>query len=192
MYVIYIGKKKIVKIITILFLLGCFLAGLKLNILEKVLYPYPYRDIIERYAAEYGIDPLLVIAVIREESHFLPKSSSPKGAIGLMQLMPSTAKEIAGWLKEDYSQVDLKQPEDNIRYGTWYLATLYKEFSGNTGLSLAAYNAGSGRVKGWLENSKKSSNSYLLKDIPFPETKEYVQKVLKSYNKYSELYGGKK
>ena len=106
-----------------------------------------------------------------------------------MQLMPDTAKEIAVWLEENYEDVDLTKPDDNIRYGTWYLATRSKEFSGNIIITLASYNAGIGRVKSWLKESPKDFNSYLIEDIPYKETREYVQKVLKSYGKYSKLYG---
>jgi soluble lytic murein transglycosylase len=188
LHIVIIPKKKIVKTAVILFLLGCIFAGLKFNLLGKIFYPYLYKETVERYASAYGVDPHLVIAVIREESHFIPKSSSHKGAVGLMQLMPATAEEIAGWLKEDYRQVNLELPEDNIRYGTWYLSALKKEFSDNTILVLAAYNAGSGRVKNWLRSSERDFNSYLIEDIPFPETRDYVLKVLNSYQKYSEIY----
>lgn len=160
----------------------------KSNSLEKIFYPYFYKQTVEKYALVYQTDPLFVIAVIREESHFYPKSSSHKGAIGLMQLMPDTAKEISIWLDEDYDTINLQKPEDNIRYGTWYLSALNKEFKGNSILILAAYNAGSGRVNSWLKESSKTFNTYKIEDIPFTETREYVTKVLNSYEKYKELY----
>jgi soluble lytic murein transglycosylase len=90
-------------------------------------------------------------------------------------------------LDEDYNLIDLKNPEDNIRYGTWYLSSLDKQFSGNSILVLAAYNAGSGRVSNWLRTSPRDLNTYLIEDIPFQETRDYVTKVLK-YRKYSGLY----
>jgi soluble lytic murein transglycosylase len=116
--------------VTVILLVLLILTSYKLDFIGKAFYPYLYRQTVEKYASTYGVDPLLVIAVIREESHFIPLSSSHKGAMGLMQLMPETAKEIAAWLHEDYTRVDLKKPEDNIRYGTWYLAALNKEYSG--------------------------------------------------------------
>lgn len=189
MYVLYLRKKRIIKTAAMLFLLLLVLLSVKFNIIGKALYPYPYKETVEKYAFDYEVDPLLVISVIREESHFIRKSTSPKGAIGLMQLMPETAKDIAVRLKEDYRDIDLNKHDDNIRYGTWYLAALNKQFSGNTILALAAYNAGSGRVNAWLKASPRNMNSYLIKDIPFKETREYVQKVLSSYQKYLELYG---
>lgn len=188
MYVLYMRRKKIVKIIAILFLVFLFGSGLTSDILDKILYPYAYKESVEKYAAAYNVDPLLVIAVVREESHFNPWSNSHKGAVGLMQLMPATAQEISVWLGEDYSLVDLTRHDNNIRYGTRYLAALNKEFHGNTNLILAAYNAGSGRVNSWLKDSPHDFNAYRIEDIPFKETREYVVKVLHSYEKYKELY----
>jgi soluble lytic murein transglycosylase len=171
-----------------IFLLFIFiLIAYKSDLPGKIAYPYLYKQTVEKYSYSYGVDPLLVMAVIREESHFYPKSTSPKGALGLMQVMPNTAEEIAAWLKEDYNSVNLLSVEDNIRYGTWYLAALIKEYNGNTMLALAAYNAGSGRVASWLEEVL-TLESYTIEDIPFKETRDYVKKVLKSYNAYSGLY----
>lgn len=155
---------------------------------QKFIYPYPYRMIIEKYAYSYGIDPLLVVSVMREESKFLPRSESHKGAIGLMQLMPSTAQAIAKGLGDkDYNDQDLVNPEINIQYGTWYLASLKKEFN-NTILMLAAYNGGRGHVKEWIDNNQINLSQVRQQDIPFEETREYVEKVLRSYQKYSKLY----
>ncbi|KUO66293.1 MAG: transglycosylase [Gracilibacter sp. BRH_c7a] len=184
----FIRRRTIKRTIVVLLLLLLIVTVSKHNLIEKMLYPYPYKQTVEKYALEYGVDPYLVISVIREESRFKSQSVSAKGAVGLMQLMPDTAKEIAVWLGENYEEVDLTKPDDNIRYGTWYLATRSKEFSGNTIITLASYNAGIGRVKSWLKESTKNFNSYLIEDIPYKETREYVQKVLKSYGKYNKLY----
>jgi soluble lytic murein transglycosylase len=144
--------------------------------------------IIEKYAYSYGIDPLLVVSVMREESKFLPRSESHKGAVGLMQLMPSTAQAIAKGLGDtDYDDLDLVNPEKNIQYGTWYLASLKKEFN-DTILILAAYNGGRGRVKEWIDNNQINLSRVRPQDIPYQETRQYVEKVLKSYQKYSKLY----
>mgnify|MGYP002408656951 CR=1 FL=1 len=184
----YIRNKRAVKFVTMFFLLLFVFGVFKSDVLGKIFYPYPYKQIVEKYASSYGVDPLLVISVIREESHFNRRSNSHKGAIGLMQLMPETAREISVWLNDSFEDIDLTKPEDNIRYGTWYLSALNKEFAGNSILVLAAYNAGSGRVTKWLKTSARSYNTYLIEDIPFKETREYVLKVLDSYEKYSELY----
>lgn len=182
-------KRKSKKLFVAILIVLLFVMGLYHdNTIHKLRYPYLYKPIIQKYAEAYKVDPLLVCAVIRQESHFIPYSNSHKGAVGLMQIMPETAKEIAGWLKEDYEKVDLTKPEDNIRYGTWYLATLSKQFADNKVLVLAAYNAGGGRVNKWLENGSQKLDSLDPADIPFKETREYVIKVLHSYEKYTEIY----
>jgi soluble lytic murein transglycosylase len=162
---------------------------LNIPILEKVIYPYPNQEIIENYATLYGVDPLLVVSVIREESKFDSKSESHKGAKGLMQLMPSTAQSIAESLGDKtYREEDLLNPEKNIQYGTWYLASLQKVFANNTTLVTAAYNGGRGHVQEWIKNGQINPNKISLQDIPFKETRDYVGRVLNSYGKYVKLY----
>lgn len=162
---------------------------LNIPILEKVIYPYPNKAIIEKYATQYGVDPLFVVSVIREESKFLPKSQSHKGAKGLMQLMPATAQEVAKSIGDKtYTEEDLLKPEKNIQYGTWYLASLQKAFANNTTLVTAAYNGGRGHVQQWINNGEIDPNNIRIADIPFKETRDYVGRVLKSYEKYNKLY----
>lgn len=162
---------------------------LTIPIFEKVIYPYPNRAIIENYASQYGVDPLLVVSVIREESKFFPKSESHKGAKGLMQLMPTTAQSIAESLGDKtYSEDDLLEPEKNIQYGTWYLASLQRVFDNNTTLVTAAYNGGRGHVQRWIKDGQLDPNNIRIQDIPFKETRDYVGRVLKSYEKYNKLY----
>ncbi len=190
------GKKKmksgtmIRRIIVFIILVILAVYGmLQLPVLEKVIYPYPHRAIIEKYSAQYGVDPLLVVAVIREESKFLPQSESHKGAKGLMQLMPATARSISQSIGDKtYSDDDLSTPEKNIQYGTWYLASLEKEFSQNTQLVIAAYNGGRGRVQEWIKEGQIDPGNVIQQDIPFKETRDYVGRVLKSYQKYKTLY----
>jgi soluble lytic murein transglycosylase len=190
------GKKKMkswimirrISIFIFLIILAVY-SMLQIPVLEKVIYPYPHRAIIEKYATQYGVDPLLVVAVIREESKFLPQSESHKGAIGLMQLMPSTAQSIAQSIGDStYSDGDLLNPEKNIQYGTWYLASLEKEFSNNTTLVVAAYNGGRGHVREWIKAGQIDPNNIRQEDIPFKETRDYVGRVLKSYRKYIKFY----
>jgi len=161
----------------------------QIPVFEKIVYPYPHREIIEKYAGQYGVDPLIVVAVIREESKFLPQSESHKGAKGLMQLMPSTAQSIAESLGDkNYSDNDLLIPEKNIQYGTWYLASLQKVFANNTTLVIAAYNGGRGHVQEWINTGLIDPDNIRQQDIPFKETQDYVGRVLKSYHKYITLY----
>lgn len=183
--------RKIIRICFIIFLiLIAVYSLLQLPVFQKVIYPYPHRAVIEKYSVQYGVDPLLVIAVIREESKFLPQSESHKGAIGLMQLMPNTAQSIAQSLGDkSYTTKDLLDPDKNIQYGTWYLASLEKEFAQNTMLVIAAYNGGRGHVKEWIKAGQINPSKINQQDIPFKETRDYVGRVLNSYQKYIKLYG---
>jgi len=181
-----IGKKVSV-ILVIAVLLGY--SVLQISDLQKIIYPYPHRTIIETYAAQYGVDPLFVVSVIREESKFLPQSQSNKGAKGLMQLMPTTAKSIAKSIGDKaYTDEDLLNPEKNIQYGTWYLADLQKLFSNNRTLVIAAYNGGRGHVQEWIDSGLIDPKNIRQQDIPFKETRNYVERVLNSYQKYIKLY----
>ncbi|MGC7873597.1 lytic transglycosylase domain-containing protein [Desulfosporosinus sp. FKB] len=181
------ASKRLLLVLIVVILIGFGL--LNIPSFERILYPYPNQKIVEKYAAEYGVDPLLVVAIIREESKFLPQSQSHKGAVGLMQLMPSTAQSIAESLGDkSYSNEDLIKPEKNIQYGTWYLASLEKVFDNNLVLVIAAYNGGRGHVQEWMESGQIDPNNVRQEDIPFKETRDYVGRVLKSYQKYIKLY----
>lgn len=183
----FIRRLKRSLIFLIIILVGAFSLA-QTPMVQKIYYPYLYRPIIEKYSAMYDVDPLLVVAVIRAESKFLPQSKSHKGAQGLMQLMPETAQWIADSVGDkNFSQADLKEPEKNIQFGTWYLANLQKEFK-NTMLVLAAYNGGRGHVKEWIQTKQLDLTHLKQEDIPFGETREYVQRVLKNYTKYNTLY----
>ena len=156
---------------------------------KRYIYPYPYQELVMLYAEANGVSPALVASVIMHESKFSNDVHSPRGAIGLMQLMPETAKWIAGELEEaDFSLQKLHEPETNIRYGTWYLALLEREFDGNLVLALAAYNAGRGTVHEWAEEYEWPSDFREIPAIPYPETRLYVGRVLKDAKHYEKLY----
>lgn len=156
---------------------------------RKYIYPYPYRQFIEYYADRYQMDECLVAGVALAESKFEPTAQSVHGAQGIMQIMPETAAWIAYQIEDDNFLADeMYEPEKNIKYGTWYLASLNEEFFGNKVLVLAAYNAGRGNVHEWMEKYGWDENFSDYKQIPFPETREYVQKVLKYERKYKLLY----
>ena len=157
---------------------------------KSYLYPYPYREMVEQYAEEYKIDSSLVASVIMNESKFKNDVHSHRGAIGLMQLMPDTAEWIAVQLDDaGFSVERLHEPAMNIRYGTWYLASLKKEFKGNEVLALAAYNAGRGNVHEWMQENHWDMDFQNAAAIPYEETRAYVMRVLKDRQKYQELYG---
>lgn len=156
---------------------------------RSYFYVYPYHDTVMKYAAMYNVDSNLTAAVIKKESKFKREVHSHRGAIGLMQIMPDTAKWIAGQLGDtNYSEEGLHEPDRNIRYGTWYLSTLQKEFHGNNVLALAAYNAGRGNVQEWMKQYNWSEDFSDIDAIPFAETRDYVRQVLADEKKYRELY----
>ena len=156
---------------------------------RKYMYPYPYRQFIEYYADRYQMDECLIAGVALAESKFEPTAQSVHGAQGIMQIMPETAAWIAYQIEDDdFSAAEMYEPEKNIKYGTWYLASLNEEFFGNKVLMLAAYNAGRGNVHEWMEKYGWDENFSDYKQIPFPEPREYVQKVLKYERKYKKLY----
>lgn len=157
---------------------------------KKFVYPYPYQELVSEYADLYNVDSALVAGVILGESKFELSAKSHKGATGLMQLMPDTAKWIAEQLDDtQFSVEELRDPEINIRYGTWYLSSLQKEFKGNEILMLAAYNAGRGNVKHWMQQYEWTMDFSDASQIPFKETREYVIKVLRYRDGYYRLYG---
>ena len=152
-----------------------------------VWYPINYKNITVKYSRQYGLEPNLVSSVICVESKFDAKAVSPKGACGLMQLLPSTAMEVAHKLNEDYSAIDLFDVDTNIRYGCFYLNYLYGIYA-DTVCVLAAYNAGLGNVNSWLADNKYSEDGVHLTYIPFKETREYVSKVVRGRSVYKMYY----
>ena len=161
---------------------------------KKFLYPFPYRSTLENYSSRWKVDKFLAVAVMKVESNFSEEAHSQSGAVGLMQIMPETAAWIAYQLGEPPEEVaddikNLRDPETNIRYGTWYLAELKDEFKGNDVLALAAYNAGRGNVHDWIEKNNWSENFSDVNKIPYAETRNYVKRVLHCREKYFELYG---
>ncbi|MEW6096999.1 MAG: lytic transglycosylase domain-containing protein [bacterium] len=149
-----------------------------------VIAPVCYEDLVYKYAQKYDIDPLLAAAIIKVESSFYSGAQSPKGAIGLMQIMPSTGKEIASKLNlRPFCVCDLYNPEVNIQIGLYYFVKLKKRFNGDLYLSLAAYNGGLKNVEKWLSQKKMTlqSSKGNIKNIPFKETRQFVQDVLWNY-----------
>ncbi len=158
--------------------------------IDRALYPREYSELVEKYAKQYDVPENLVYAVIRTESSFNPKAVSRAGAVGLMQMMPSTFR----WLTDDILAEGLEDdalydPEVNIRYGTYYLRRMYDRY-GDWETALASYNAGSGNVDSWLLDPVLTDwrGDLITERIPFEETKNYVKKVVKAYDAYNRLY----
>jgi len=147
----------------------------------EMFYPYAWRDEMREAAQRRGIDPYLVAAVVREESSYYPRATSPVGARGLMQLMPATARLMA-------PTGDLEDPGFNIELGTRFLAGLMREFN-DPRLALAAYNAGPNRVRQWLSTRRSDDIEAFVEQIPFDETRLYVKKVVLSWDEYRRIYG---
>jgi len=151
-------------------------------------YPMEYESTIRLCARLNDIPPAYVASVILAESSYDPQAVSSVNAQGLMQLLPSTAEWIAGKLGETYTEGCLFDPETNLRYGCWYLGFLMARYNGDMRLSSSAYHAGQGTVDKWLENPEYSPDGASLAVIPYDTTNTYVQRVLKYYEKYAELY----
>jgi soluble lytic murein transglycosylase len=155
----------------------------------RMRYPLPYETIVRAHADNYGLDPSLLAAVIYTESKFDPNARSAAGAVGLMQLLPSTAQGIADHTGGGgYTPQDLYDPEINIRYGAWYLAHMrrkYREHPQAIDLALAAYNAGQGNVDRWVDATPAGEPVR----IPFRETRDYLERVHGIQALYRRAYG---
>lgn len=157
--------------------------------IDKLFYPFEYEDYIKVSAERYGVDPHLVAAVIHTESGFQSGAVSYRGARGLMQIMPATGEWAAGQLGyEDYDPALLFEPEYNIDLGTWYLSNLLDEFDQHEVVALAAYNGGRGEIRRWLEEGFWDGKEESVNNIPFSETRSFVKKTLRAFQKYKELY----
>lgn len=175
-----------------LFFLLALIGGLYLllqsNWLLRQIYPIKYETLIVEKAQAYNLDPYLILAMAKVESGFNPEAISTKDARGLMQLMPETAQWIADRRNLSYSKELLFDPEYNIDFGCWYFASLLQEFSGDILQSLAAYNAGRGNVHRWLKEGIWSGGGETVSQIPFPETRRYLERVQGMAQIYRRLY----
>lgn len=149
---------------------------------RKAVYPLRYEETIRQASRENGLEPTFVAGVIYAESRFRPDAESSQDAYGLMQMLPDTAEFVQ---RRSGIEGDFRDPRTNIRLGTWYLGYLDGRYRGNERLMLAAYNSGEGTVDGWISNDGFD----IAEDIPFKETREYVERSLEARQEYEELYG---
>lgn len=152
----------------------------------ELLYPRPWSELVSKYAAEYGLPEYLLYALIRSESFFQHQVVSGAGAIGLTQLMPATAADIAKKLKvADYSLTD---PEINIRFGAYYLAEMIRRSDNRIMPACFAYNAGISRVRGWQKKAQGLPEDLFLESLEYAETRDYGRKLLSAATVYGVLY----
>ena len=154
----------------------------------KVLYPLPYENVIRREAARNNFDPMLAAGLMRQESTFQADALSPQNAIGLMQVIPKTGRLLAKQLKVRYSNDRLFQPEYNIELGMLYISGLVK-LTGAPAYALAAFDAGEDRIAAWKAERNYEEIPELVESIPFSETRDYVQIVLRNSEVYRMIYG---
>ena len=154
-------------------------------------FPLPYRTTLDRDSRENNLDPFLVGALIRQESEFSPKVISYAHAYGLMQVEPSTGRELARRLKiKGFRTSDLLTPDRNMQLGTYYFRSLLNQLNGEVELALAAYNAGKSRVDQWRQRGTFREPSEFIETIPFDQTRTYVQVVLRNADVYRRFYAG--
>lgn len=160
--------------------------GVGSRIWQEYNHPLRYETYIEKYSNQYGVDDHLVMAIVRTESNFIHDAQSNKNAKGLMQIMDDTAYWIAKKMDMDsFTIEDLNDPETNIKMGTWYVSWLLEKFDENEETALAAYNGGIGNVNKWLKDDRYSADGKTLLQIPYQETRNYVEKV-ERYKRYYE------
>jgi len=155
----------------------------------RIVYPLPYESSLRAHADRHEVDPMLVAGLIRQESIFQADAVSRAGAIGLMQVLPKTGKKLARREKIKYNRKKLYEPEYNLRLGTLYLADLVRTL-GSYESALAAYNAGEDRVALWKGERNYEEAAQFVESIPFTETREYVQIVLRNADVYRRIYDG--
>jgi soluble lytic murein transglycosylase len=167
---------------------GVLVSGVLDEAVREITLPLRHDDIIRQQAADKHVDAALIAAVIYEESRFRDQTSNA-GARGLMQITPDTARFIAkqsGGIR--FTLQDLGTPQINIAYGTWYLRWLLDRYDGRKSLAIAAYNAGFGNVDAWVRQAGGPDSFDPKTDIPYPETRNYVQRVLEWRKDYARRY----
>jgi len=156
----------------------------------KLAFPLPYRADLERYAKQNNLDPYLLAALARQESEFNPKAVSVASARGLTQLLPSTGREVSRRLGiKPYSTARLFQPQVNLQMGSYYLRSVADSVEGRWEAALAAYNAGLSRAKSWSTWGEFREPAEFVETVPFSQTHDYIQIVLRNADIYRRLYG---
>ncbi len=190
MFIVNITKKQIT-ITAIVLILCTIIAFLNIPLrIQKIIYKKDYEEYVQKYAQEYNVDENLIYALIKAESNFNSKAKSSKDAIGLMQLMESTAQDVCKktdlQIASDELSEKLLEPDININIGTKYLSILIQKY-GNIEIAITAYNAGIGTVDTWIEKGIINADGSNVENIPYKETNNYVRKILRDYKIYTNL-----
>lgn len=164
------------------------LKPVKTDLRWRLVYPQNYYKQVKNFSNIYKNNDALMMAIIREESSFNPQAQSSVGAIGLMQLMPSTAHDIGSKRGIEFNTSSLVNPELNIKLGNLYYSTIREMLENKDVSAIAAYNGGIGAVSSWKTNLKYNDTDEFVEQIPYDETKNYVKKVFKSYWNYTRIY----
>lgn len=182
---IFSDKKKIIKIGMATLIIFLVLTIFLLTFFQP--YPLKYQDEIIFIGSRYSVSPVLIASVINAESSFDKDAKSTSGAIGLMQVLPTTAEWLCGIMNKAYYKDILYNPYSNIEIGTYYLKYLIHIF-GDTLTALASYNAGEGNVRLWLLNSKYSEDGEKLTTTPFKQTNAYIERVISGLEVYEKKF----
>ena len=185
-----LGGRGVAVIAVVAIVLLAVLVGPSLDhTVRRLALPLSNEQIIREQAAAKHLDPALIAAVIYAETKFDPRTS-PAGAEGLMQIEPATAEflaKLSGGYR--FTTSDLGTPAINVAYGSYYLRYLLDHYSGNEMLAVAAYNAGLANVDRWVARARAEGKSLTVNEIPFAQTRAYVQRVLQAQGEYRALYG---
>ena len=184
------GIRNLIKILLVFLIIAGIGICIYQNAVLSLLYPRKYSEIVKRYSTEFNVDENLVYAVIRAESNFNENATSSKGAKGLMQLMDKTAKDVSKKTSINLTQEEISnkllETELNICLGTKYLQILQDRYQ-NMELAITAYNAGIGTVDNWIEKGIIKKDGSNIENVPYKETNNYVRKILRDYNIYTNL-----
>ena len=177
--------KKLMVIVTVIAVIIIFPILIN-RVMIKMLYKKEYSEHVTKYAQKYNVDENLIYALIKVESNFKAEALSNKDAQGLMQLMYSTAEDVAKKNNIKLTEENILEPDININLGTKYISMLLEKYE-CVEVALAAYNAGSGNVDKWIANGTIKADGTNIENIPFKETNNYVRKIMRDYKIYSEM-----
>ncbi|GAG61818.1 unnamed protein product, partial [marine sediment metagenome] len=160
-----------------------------IDYLYYLYYPYGYKKLVLKYSNTYNLNPLFTLAIIRQESSFMPDAGSYAGAQGLLQIIPSTGKSIANQIGlENFNDSMLLDPEISINMGTFYLRQQLDNFNQSKIYCLGAYNGGPGAMSDWISRWGDKDTEEFIENIPYNETRDYIKKVMGNYYFYQMLY----